>query len=141
MSIAFNQVVVAGNLTRAPELKRLSTGTVVCDAGLAINEFYKDGDGVKQQRVDFVDVTFFNRTAEVVAEYCIQGSAILVGGKLRFEQWESDGQKRSKLKIVADRMQLIGGKQNNPPQQKTESNSSRWQDAAQKELVDDDIPF
>lgn len=65
---------------------------------------------------------------------------MFVEGRLKFEQWETDGQKRSKLKVVADRMQLIGGKQNNPPQQQTESKSS-YQQSAESALVDDDIPF
>lgn len=137
---SYNRVVLMGNLTRDIELRYTPGGTAVCDMGLAVNEKRKQGDEWVEESV-FCDVTLWGRTAEVASEYLAKGSPVFVEGRLKFEQWESDGQKRSKLKIVAERMQLIGGKQNNPPQQKTESHSSRWQDAAQKELVDDDIPF
>lgn len=121
MAVSFNQVTIAGNLTRTPEAKFLPSGTAVCDVGIAINETYKDRQGSRQERVDFVDVTFFARTAEVAAEYCKQGDPVLVSGKLRLETWEQDGQKRSKLKVVGERLQMLGGK----PEQREEPQRSR----------------
>lgn len=109
MSVSVNVVVVAGNLTRDPELKHLPSGTAVAEVGLAVNSREKRGE-TWQDRVDFIDCSFFGRTAEVLAEYTKKGDAILVEGKLRLDQWESQGQKRSKLKVIADRMQMLGGK-------------------------------
>jgi len=110
MSIAFNQVTIAGNLTRDPELRSMPNGQAVTGIGLAINETYKDKSGEKRERVDFVDVEFFARTAEVVCQYCHKGDPILVSGRLRLDQWEKDGQKNSKLKVIGDRMQMLGGR-------------------------------
>lgn len=117
---ALNQVTLMGNLTRDIEVKYLQSGTAVCDLGLAINERVKKGD----EWVDattFVDVTFFGRTAEVAGEYLSKGSPILVCGKLRLETWEKEGQKRSKLKVIGDSMQMLGGKRGEHDQTREES--------------------
>ncbi len=106
---SFNRVVLMGNLTRDPELRYISTGTAVSEIGLAVNDRVKKGD----QWVDeatFVDVTLWGRTAEVANEYLSKGSNILIEGRLKYDTWEKDGQKRSKLRVVAEKMQMVGGR-------------------------------
>lgn len=116
---SFNAVHLIGNLTRDPEVKYLQSGTAVCDLGLAINERSK----VREEWTDittFVDVTLFGKVAEVAGEYLSKGAPVLIVGKLRFEQWEKDGQKRSKLKVVGESMQMLGGKRNADSQERPE---------------------
>ena len=115
-----------GNLTREPETKQL-TNTTLTEFGMAVNDRVKKG-GEWVDEVCFIDVTCFGRTAEVVQEYLHKGSSVLVEGKLRLEQWEKDGQKRSKHKIVGDRIVMTGSKQEG--QAKPAS-----QPAAQQELT------
>ena len=106
---SYNRVVLMGNLTRDPELRYIPSGTAVSEIGLAVNDRIKKND----QWVDeatFVDVTLWGRTAEVANEYLSKGSSILIEGRLKLDTWEKDGQKRSKLRVVADRMQMVGGR-------------------------------
>lgn len=105
-----NRVIVMGNLTRDPEIRYLQSGTAVSDIGLALNERVKK-DNQWVDEVTFIDVTLWGRTAEVANEHLSKGSPVLIEGKLRTESWEAkDGQKRSKTKVVCERMQMIGGK-------------------------------
>ena len=104
---SFNRVILVGNLTRAPELRYLRTGIPVCEVGLAVNDKEKqNGEWVTVPM--FIDVTFWNRNAEVANEYLTKGSPVLIEGRLRFETWEKNGEKRSKHRLVCDRMQLLG---------------------------------
>ena len=106
---SYNRVLLVGNLTRDPELKYIPSGSAVSELGLAVNDRVKKGD----QWVDettFVDVTLWGRTAEVANEYLTKGSPVLIEGRLKFDQWEKDGQKRSKLRVVADKMQMLGSR-------------------------------
>lgn len=110
----FNKVVLLGNLTRDPELRYLPSGGPVCATGLATNRRFKKQDGTQGEEVCFVDVTFFGRTAEVVNQYLKRGSKILVEGRLKFDQWnDQNGQKRSKHSVVAESMQMLGGRGDN----------------------------
>jgi len=106
---SFNRVILVGNLTRDPELRYIPSGTAVSEIGLAVNDRVKKND----QWVDettFVDVTLWGRTAEVANEYLSKGSNILIEGRLKLDTWEKDGQKRSKLRVVADKMQMLGSR-------------------------------
>ena len=105
---AYNRVVLVGNITREIELRYTQSGTAVTDIGLAINERKKNPSGEWVDDPQFIDVTLWGRTAEVAAEYLGKGSPILIEGRLKLETWESDGQKRSKLKVVGERMQMLG---------------------------------
>jgi single-strand DNA-binding protein len=108
---SFNRVILVGNLTRDPELRYLGSGTAVTDIGMAVNDRRKTANGEWVDETTFVDVTLWGRTAEVVSEYCSKGSPILIEGRLKLDSWETqDGQKRSKLKVVGERMQLLGAK-------------------------------
>ena len=105
---AYNRVVLVGNITREIELRYTQSGTAVTDIGLAINERKKNQSGEWVDDTQFIDVTLWGRTAEVAAEYLGKGSPILIEGRLKLETWESDGQKRSKLKVIGERMQMLG---------------------------------
>jgi single-strand DNA-binding protein len=107
---SFNRVVLVGNLTRDPELRYIPSGTAVSEIGLAVNVRVKKND----QWVDettFVDITLWGRTAEVANEYLSKGSSVLIEGRLKFDTWEKDGQKRSKLRVIGEKMQMLGGRE------------------------------
>ena len=106
---SFNRVILVGNLTRDPELRYIPSGTAVSEIGLAVNDRVKRND----QWVDettFVDVTLWGRTAEVANEYLSKGSPVLIEGRLKQDRWEKDGQKHSKIKVVAEKMQMLGSR-------------------------------
>ncbi|NLS95547.1 MAG: single-stranded DNA-binding protein [Planctomycetaceae bacterium] len=106
---SFNRVILMGNLTRDPEIRYTSGGTAVCDIGLAVNDRRKGADGQWVEETTFVDVTLWGRTAEVAGEYLAKGSPVLIEGRLKLDTWQTnDGQKRSKLHVVCERMQMVG---------------------------------
>ena len=107
---SYNRVILLGNLTRDPEIRYLPSGMAVCDVGLAVNDRRKNANGEWIEEVTFVDVTVWGRTAEVMSEYLSKGSPVFIEGRLKLDTWEGqDGQKRSKLKVVCERMQMVGG--------------------------------
>ena len=104
--VSFNRVVLAGNLTRDPELRFTSNGIPVCDFGLAVNRVRS-----KSEEVDFFDITAWRELGETIANYKKKGDPILVEGKLQFRTWEAqDGSKRNKVDVVADNVQFLGGR-------------------------------
>jgi single-strand DNA-binding protein len=106
---SFNRVILVGNLTRDPELRYIPSGTAVSEIGLAVNDRVKRND----QWVDeatFVDVTLWGRTAEIANEYLSKGSPVLIEGRLKLDRWEKEGQKHSKLRVVGERLQMLGGR-------------------------------
>lgn len=105
---ALNQVTICGNLTRDIDLRYTPNQKAVCDLGVAINEKVKNASGEWVDSAVFVDVTLWGRTAEIANEYLRKGSAVLIAGRLQLDTWEQDGQKRSKLKVVCDKMQMLG---------------------------------
>ena len=108
---SFNKVVLVGNLTRDPELRYTPKGTAVAKIGLAVNRTWKSETGETKEEVTFVDVDVFGRTAENVGQYMRKGSPILIEGRLRLDTWEDKQtqQKRSKLGVVAETVQFLGG--------------------------------
>ena len=107
---SFNRVVLMGNLTRDVDVRYLQNGTAVTDVGLAVNDRRKNQQGEWVEEATFVDITLWGRTAEVAGEYLSKGSSVLIEGRLKLDTWETDGQKRSKLKVVGERMQMLGGR-------------------------------
>lgn len=109
---SYNRVILLGTLTRDPELKYTPKGTAIADIGLAINRTYTADNGEKREEVTFVDVTLWGRVAEIVGEYCKKGRPLFVEGRLQLDTWDDKqtGQKRSKLKVVGENIQLLGGK-------------------------------
>src|SRR6476659_11474676 len=106
---SYNRVILVGNLTRDPELRYIPSGTAVSEIGLAVNDRVKKGEQWVDE-VTFVDVTLWARTAEIANEYLSKGSSVLIEGRLKLDRWEKDGQKHSKLRVVGERMQMLGGK-------------------------------
>lgn len=107
---SYNRVILMGNLTRDIQLRYTPTGTPVTEVGLAVNDRRKGSNGEWIDETTFVDVTFWGRTAEVAAEYLSKGSPVFVEGRLKLDTWEKEGQKHSKLRVVCDRMQMIGAR-------------------------------
>lgn len=127
MSLNINQFIVAGNLTRDPELTNLPSNTQVAEFGIAVNRHYKDANGNKQESVDYFNCKAFGKQAETIGQYFRKGKPIFVNGRVQFEQWEDrDGGKRSKHVVVVQSFQFVpdgkrdggGQPQNQQPQQR-----------------------
>jgi single-strand DNA-binding protein len=108
----FNKVMLMGNLTRDPEVRYTPKGTAVAEIGLAVNRIYSGENNEKREETTFVDVTLWGRTAEVAGEYLKKGRQVFIEGRLQLDSWEDkqSGQKRNKLRVVAEGMQLIGSR-------------------------------
>lgn len=106
---SFNKVILVGNLTKDPEVRYTSSGTTVGNMRLAVTEHYKKQTGEMQETTCFVDVEVWGRQAETCNEYLKKGSSLLLEGKLKLDEWETpEGEKRSKLRVRADRVQFLG---------------------------------
>jgi len=128
-----NKVFLIGNLTRDPELRYSPSGVAVAKFGLATNRVYKGQDGEKKEDVCFVDIVAFGKTAEACANYLSKGKQTFIEGHLQFSTWETpEGQKRSKLEVIVERMQLLGTRAG------VETAGEGSEDV---ENADDDIPF
>jgi single-strand DNA-binding protein len=148
---SFNRVILLGNLTRDLELRYVGSGTAVCDTGLAVNDRRKNQNGEWIEETTFVDVTFWGRTAEVANQYLHKGSPILIEGRLKLDSWEDkEGQKRSKLRVVCERMQMMpraGGAGGGPRREDSEYSEpvEHFEEppiaSATKPQQGDDIPF
>jgi len=151
---SYNRVVLIGNLTRDVELRFTPQGTAVTDVSLAVNERVKRNDQWVEE-VNFFDVTLWGRTAEVAGEYLGKGSSILIEGRLKHDRWEQEGQKRSKVKIIGEKMQMLGARggggspsggpsdsnSNTSNSQQPQSNDSQQTAAAQGPPPADEVPF
>jgi single-strand DNA-binding protein len=142
--VSYNRVILAGNLTRDPELRFTNNGVPVCGFGMAVNRVRS-----KNEEVDFFDITAWRELGETIANYKKKGDPILVEGRLQFRSWEAqDGSKRNKVDVVADTIQFLnradgseggsgGGQQRARSQQKDQSSD----DVDLNEEDFDDIPF
>jgi single-strand DNA-binding protein len=109
MSLNVNNVILAGHLTRDPELRPLPGEKVVVNFGLAINRRYKSAEGEIKEESTFVDCEAWGRTAELVGQYLAKGSAAYIEGRLKFDTWQDkEGHNRNRLKVVVDNVQFIG---------------------------------
>ena len=152
-----NKVILIGNVTRDPEVKFTPKGSAVADLGLATNRVYTSQSGEKVEEATFVDVELWGRLAEIAGEFAKKGRQVYIEGRLRMDSWEDkqSGQKRSRLKVVGEQLQLLGNRQggqgNQGGVQETESDASRpvrsagakpaAQSSASEPPEDDDIPF
>lgn len=105
-----NRVILLGNLTRDIELRKTPGGTAVTDISIAVNDKRKNANGEWVDEVTYVDITLWGRTAEVAGEYLHKGSQIFVEGRLKLDSWEADGQKKYKLRVIGEKMQMLGGR-------------------------------
>ena len=152
-----NKVMLMGNLTRDPEVRYTPRGTAVAEIGLAINRYFSSENGEKREETTFVDVTLWGRQAEIAGEYLRKGRPVFIEGRLQLDTWDdkTSGQKRSKLKVVGEGLQLIGAKpgtgggsdagessQSGPPPAQRRSAPPPKPAAADPDLdAEDDIPF
>lgn len=119
---SMNKVILMGNLTRDPELKHISSGRAVADMRLAMSEKYKNKDGEIVESTCFIDIVVWGRQAETCNEFLHKGSPAIVEGKLQYESWENDeGQRRSRIRVVASRVQFVGGRRSSGEQQNAEN--------------------
>ncbi len=141
-----NKAIIIGNLTRDPELKTIPSGTAVTTFSLATNRVWKDKDGNKKEGTDYHNIVIFGRQAENVAQYLKKGSSALVEGRLTTRSWETDGVKKYRTEIIADRVQF------GPKRDGGGAPASKEPTGAKKEEIDtieypeedinpEDIPF
>jgi single-strand DNA-binding protein len=137
---SLNKVFLIGNLTRPPELRYTPSGTAVADLRLAVNRNYTTQSGEKREEACFLNVVVWGKQAEACGEYLDKGSPIMVEGRLQTREWEGkDGQKRSVVEVVAERVQFMGRtKATAPATVPVSAGESFGDDAAP---ADDDVPF
>lgn len=144
---SFNKVILMGNLTRDPELSYTPQGAAVCKLGLAVNNSYLTASGERKEDPLFIDIVVWKKQAENCATFLKKGSSALIEGRLQIDKWEKDGQKHSKAKVVANRVQFIGAKPKGDGVGGEEATREEMpsKGAPQDELsdagVEDDIPF
>jgi len=109
MSKSINQVILMGNLTRDPELRSTPSGQSVCSFGMAINRAWQDQSGQQQEAVDYFDITAWGKLGELVNQYLSKGRRCLVQGRLSYRSWEKDGQKHSKVEVIANDVTFLDG--------------------------------
>ena len=107
---SFNKVILLGNLTRDPEIRYTPKGSAVCDLGIAVNRQYTLENGERREEVTYVDVVLWARLAEIAAEYLKKGRPVFIEGRLQLDTWDDkqSGQKRSKLRVIGETMQMLG---------------------------------
>lgn len=110
MARSFNQVILMGNLTRDPEVRQTPNGQSVCSFSLALNRSYKGSDGNWQEATDYIDIVAWGPLGERVAQYVTKGRPVLVNGRIQSRSWEQEGQKRSKVEVVAQDVTFLGGR-------------------------------
>ena len=157
---SFNQVILLGNLTRDPQLKYLPSQTAVTEFGLACNRKFKSQSGEDREEVTFVDCSAFGKQAELINQYFTKGKPIFIQGRLKYDQWEDKqgGGKRSKLHVVVENFQFIGGRDGGaqreaggehdqrPPHRAPQGRPQQGPPPEQpfpeeQQFKDDDIPF
>jgi single-strand DNA-binding protein len=153
---SFNKVILLGNLTRDPEVRYTPKGSAVCDLGIAVNRVYTTDSGEKREEVTYVDVVLWARLAEIAGEYLKKGRPVFIEGRLQMDTWDDKqtGQKRSRLRVVGETMQLLGGRPSGAPGAPAEageedrparsggkSSAPPPKPSASAEPDDDEIPF
>lgn len=140
---SYNRVILVGNVTRDVELRHIPSGTAVVELGLAVNDRRKNANDEWVEETTFVDVTLWARTAEVAADYLTKGSPVLIEGRLKLDQWETpEGDKRSKLKVVGERMQMLGSKRDGVTNDKVATAENSAPASGDSDSGgDEDVPF
>lgn len=141
-----NKVILLGNLTRDPEVKYMPNGDAVASFSIATNETWKDKQGVKQQKAEFHNIVVYRKLAEICGEYLKKGLPAYFEGKLQTRKWEKDGITRYSTEIVADTMQILGGKSasddtNSATSNKNAPKADSVQSGGGFDDMSDDIPF
>ena len=131
--MSINRTIISGNLTRDAELRQTQSGSLVLSMGVAVNDRRKNNvTGEWEDCPNFIDCTMFGSRAEKLASYLTRGTKVVVEGKLRWSQWERDGQKRSKIEVIVDDLEFIGARH------ASDADDER---AYGDMLADEDMPF
>jgi len=154
---SFNKVILVGNLTRDPETRVTANGLTICKLGLAVSRVFSTREGERKEETTFIDIDAFGKQAEVLTKYLRKGSPLMVEGRLKLDQWESsEGQKRSKLGVVLENFQFLGGGRDSDSSSSGSSGSSGgYEDSSPPrhsapaaadhsssgDTLDEDIPF
>lgn len=155
---SFNKVILLGNLTRDPELRVTSGGSSICKLGMAVSRQFTTKDGEKREETTFVDIDSFGKQAEVISKYMRKGRPLMVEGRLRLDQWETnEGQKRSKLCVVLENFQFVGSRnddesggggggaayeEKSPPRRGGETSSGGGDNfSSDDDTLEEDVPF
>lgn len=157
-----NRVLLIGNLTRDPELRVTPKGTAICQFGLAVNRSFKDESGSTREETTFIDIEAWGRQGEVISKYCTKGRPLFVEGRLKLDQWEdkATGQKRSRMRVVLENFQFLGGRgdgepggspggdsegggnfDRSPSRSAPPPRAASSRPAAEPDNLDDDVPF
>lgn len=141
--MSINRVIISGNLTRDPELRQTASGLPVLGFGVAVNDRRKNQQtGEWEDYPNFVDCTMFGTRAESVAKFLSKGSKVAIEGKLRWSQWERDGQKRSKLEVIIDELEFMSNRSDGTAGGSVQSFSAPpAMPAVNASVYDEDIPF
>lgn len=132
--MSINRVVLSGNLTRDPEVRTTQSGMPVMSLGIAVNDRRKNSQtGEWEDYANFVDCTMFGNRAQNVSQYLSKGQRVMIDGKLRYSQWERDGQKRSKIEVIVDELEFMSSR--------GEAGERDLEDGAVAGVYDHDIPF
>lgn len=134
--MSVNQVAVTGNLTRSPELRATQGGTAVLSFGIAVNDRRKNASGQWEDVPNFFECVTFGNRATALSDILTKGMKVAVAGKLHYSSWEKDGQKHSKVDIIANDVELM---QNRRPQQEQQQQYQPTQQA--QDVYDEDLPF
>lgn len=157
---SFNKVILLGNLTRDPETRVTANGNTICKLGMAVSRVYSTKDGERREETTFVDIDAFGKQAEVITKYMRKGRPLMVEGRLKLDQWETnDGQKRSKIGVVLENFQFVGGRDDNdsgggqsggnaggyeqssPPKRAPKPAAADNDFSADGDTLDEDVPF
>lgn len=161
MAKGFNKVILMGNLTRDPEVRTTPSGQSVTNFSLAVNRTWRSQDGTQQESVSYIDCVVWGKPGEIIAQYMQKGRPLLISGRLDQRSWEQDGQKRSKVEVVVEDFNFVGGAggdgggmSSQPVRDSSESPSTGSTSSAKKQGGDvviedigeepinlDDIPF
>lgn len=154
MAASYNKVMLMGNLTRDPEVRVTPSGLTIAKLGLAVNRRYKTKEGEQREEVTYVDIDAFGIQAETIQKYCSKGSGIFIEGRLKLDQWQdkTSGENRSKLGVVLDNFQFVGGRSEessgsggsaytSPPERASSPSKSKTSSAPADDFQDDDVPF
>ncbi len=141
MARGFSKAIIMGNITRDPELRSTPNGAQVCSFTVAVNRNYKDSSGAQQESVSFIDCSAWGKAGEIIAQYAKKGSGIMISGRLDQRSWEDkEGQKRSRIEIVVEDFNFIGGADGgNGGGSARRSNSSSSANSESQDVAPDDI--
>ncbi len=151
--MSINRVIISGNLTRDPELRQTQSGMPVMSMGVAVNDRRKNPQtGEWEDYPNFIDCTMFGQRAQSLANYLSKGTKVSIEGKLRWSQWERDGQKRSKIEVIVDELEFMSSRNSGSQQQSHDYGAPSYNAApaysapapaidASSSVYDEDIPF